>query len=589
LKAWRGKCLVVDLTRGLIKTASLPRRLLESFMGGRGLGVKLVYDLAPRRVDAYHEDNVIVLSTGPLTGTKFYGSHRFAVVSKSPLTGTIFDSSCGGEWGSQLKAAGLDALVIRGRAKALSALIIDEGEARMVNVEHMAGLSTVEAEAQLQRDLGREFRVVCIGPAGENLVRMACIRAGEGHVAGRGGLGAVMGSKRVKAIAVRGSKSLEVHDEEKLRNLCLLAFKRLQSNPITGKALPSLGTSFLLRLINEHRMLPAYNYKQPFFEGSHEISAEIFKSSFYKRRKGCPNCPIACKRLVEVDGVEGSQPEFESLWALGPACGLSSPKELIELTWLCDKLGLDTISTGATIACAMELTELGLLRPGVGWGDSEAMKKLLVDVANRRELGDLLAEGSRRLAERLGKPEVSMNVKGLELPAYDPRGVYGQALAYATSNRGGCHLRAYMVAGEVLGVPVLLDRRDPVGKAELVAFYENFFAAIDSMVVCKFLALELDEEVFAEALKAATGLPFTKASLLEIGERIYNLERLFNVEEGFSRVHDTLPERILCSPDAPPLSDMLKAYYAVRGWSEEGVPSEDKLIELGLPGERVEV
>jgi len=425
--------------------------------------------------------------------------------------------------------------------------------------------------------------VVCIGPAGENMARMACIRAGEDHVAGRGGLGAVMGSKRLKAIAVRGSRRVEVHDEEGLRRLCGLALKRLRSNPITGKALPDMGTPFLMRVVNDHGALPTRNFRESSFDGAEGLSAEALKPML-RGRRGCPGCPIACKKVVEVGGEVGRQPEYESLWALGPMCGVGELSEVVRLAWLCDELGLDTISTGSTIACAMELTEVGVAEVGVRWGDAEGARRLIEDIAYGRGWGSRLAEGSMRLASALGRPELSMSVKGLELPGYDPRSMYGQALAYATSNRGGCHLRAYMVASEILGVPVLLDRLSPLGKADLVALYEDLSAAVDSLVVCKFLLLELDEDVLAEALRAATGLPYTRAELLKAGERVCCLERLFNVEEGLSASSDQLPPRLR----PPHMDDMLREYYAVRGWPD-GKPSPSKLAELELPGGRLEL
>ncbi|RLF12296.1 MAG: aldehyde ferredoxin oxidoreductase [Thermoprotei archaeon] len=587
IKGWRGRLLVVDLSQRLFKTVELSSRLLKAYIGGRGLGVKIVYDHTPRRVDAYHPDVPLIFAVGPLTATPFYSTARFCVISKSPLTGTLFDSSCGGELGLELKKAGFDALMVKGSSKSLVSLVIDDEDFLIKDAEGLRGYTTKATREALRKDYGEEFKVACIGPAGENMVRMASINSDEGHVAGRGGLGAVMGAKGLKALVVRGSKPLEVADEKGIRELNRLVLKRIKSNPITGKALPGLGTLFLLQVVNEHGMLPSRNFKNTSFDEAYKISAELFKAKLFKRRKGCFNCPIACKRVVNLKGEEHPQPEFETTWALGALCEVASPEALVELNSLCNDLGIDTISMGSTLACAMELSEEGLLDTRVTWGDVEAMKELIADTAHRRGLGRTLAEGSKKMAERLSRPELSMSVKGLELPAYDPRGAYGQALAYATSNRGGCHLRAYMISTELLGVPILLDRLNPIGKAELVAYYENFLAAIDSLIVCKFLSLELDDNIFASALRMATGGLFTRAELIKAGERIWNLERLFNLEEGFTSSHDTLPERILSSPGAPPLQAMLEKYYEVRGWNRAGKPIEAKLEELGLPGERI--
>ena len=578
----------MDLSKSELRLIEVEKGLAAAFIGGRGLGVKVVYDHAPRRASPLHPSTPLVFAVGPLTATCFPSSSRACVVSKSPLTGTIFDSNVGGGLGLALRKTGLDAIIVLGSSKELLALVIDEGEPRLVDASWLKGSSTKDTLNALRKDLGEDFEVACVGPAGENAVRLACICAGRGHVAGRGGLGAVMGGRGLKALAVRGSREVEVADEEGLRRLSLSVARRLRSNPITGKALPNLGTSFLLAVVNEHGMLPSYNYSRLGFEEAYRVSAESY-AVLHGRRRPCPGCFIACKRDLNLDGLEVPQPEFESIWSLGPLCGLADPAKVAELNELCNELGLDSISMGATLACYIELSQRGLVEERVEWGDAEAMRRLIEDAAHRRGAGSKLAEGSRRLAEAVGLPEASVSVKGLELPAYDPRAAYGQALSYATSNRGGCHLRAYLVASELLGVPILLDRLSALGKADLVAHFEDLMAAVDSLIVCKFLALELDDEVFAEALRHATGLAYDRASFMEAGERIWNLERLFNLEEGFDLSHDTLPERVLKDPRAPPLSEMLREYYEARGWTIRGEPRRSKLEKLGLPGDKVKL
>ncbi|RLI06139.1 aldehyde ferredoxin oxidoreductase [Candidatus Bathyarchaeota archaeon] len=578
LHGWTGKCLTVDLSKKVFKKTSLEREILLQYMGGRGLGVRLLWELVDPKTDPYTPENLLVLATGPLTATQIPTTGRISIIGKSPLTNGVFYSSCGGFFGVSLKQAGFDVLVIRGKSERPVYLYVDNDFVEIRDVSHLWGKTTKDTLKILEKDLGKDFEVVCIGPAGENLVRYACIACGPNNFAGRGGLGAVMGSKNLKAIAVRGTYKPKIAKEKSLNNLLEKCRIRIRWNPILDKALSYYGTSALVNLINEHRILPTKNFQQGWFEHAEKISGETLKETIFVEKRSCYNCPIACKRKTKVNDVMGEGPEFETIGSLGSMLLIDDIKTVAEINYLCNEFGLDTISTGGTIACAMELSEKGLLEEKINWGDVEKVKELVIKTVYKKGLGKLLAEGSRFLAKKYGCEEVSMQVKGLELPMYDPRGVLGQALAYATSNRGGCHLNAYMIGVEILGYPYLMDRFSPVNKPSIVVYMQNLAAAIDSMVLCKFLGFEFDEETFANFLSYVTGENFSQESVISIGERIWNLERLFNFKAGLNGKTDNLPKRFQI-----PLQKMLEEYYLVRKWTVDGFPTPDKLKSLGLP------
>ncbi len=581
MKGWMGSLLEVDLESKSTKTIELSREVLLKYVGGRGLGVYYMNAKIDPKVNPLSKENPIIFATGPLTGTIAPSSSRCTAISKSPLTKTIFDSNAGGNFGNAIKQAGLDAIVVKGRSSRPVILIIDDGEVSIESGDGYWGMKTSETIKALKKDYGREFEIACIGPAGENGIYFANIRCSHENFFGRGGLGAVMGSKNLKAIIVRGNRKVEVHDQEELIKLMRKCIDRLKINPLTGKALPRFGTRFLTKIINNSNALPALNFKLRSWNKANELSGEVFRQ-YIISRSSCPGCPIACKNTTKINGVEVHGPEYESVWALGVNCGLSSLKHLAEAIRLCDELGLDTISMGGAIACLMEMSERGVIEEKIEWGSGEAIIKLIKCTVQRKGLGKLLSLGSARMAEKLGRKELSMTVKRLELPAYDPRELFGMALAYATSNRGGCHLRAYMTSMEVLGLPILIDKKTIIGKAELVAVNQNFLAIVDSLITCKFAALELDDEILSHILSSVTGIKFDRGMLMKIGERIWNLERMFNLKAGISPEEDTLPSRLL---KEVPLKEMLEAYYQIRGWDRNGIPLKSKLEELQLLGE----
>ena len=567
----------MNLSTNTLKILDIDRSTLFSFMGGRGLGVKLLWDSVSPQTEAFAEENILVFAVGPLTSTLIPTTGRFSVVSKSPLTKGIFYSSCGGFFGFKLKNAGFDCILVRGKSQKPVYLYIDNGSFELRDASYLWGKTTKETFKILEKDLGKDFSFVCIGPAGENLVRYACIMGGYGNAAGRGGLGAVMGSKMLKAIAVKGEGKPKIADEKGLVKALKNFRARISWNPILDKALAYYGTSALVNLINEHRIFPTKNFQLSRFENAEKISGESLREKIFVKRKSCYNCPVGCKRVTKTSKDDGEGPEFETLGAFGSMLLIDDIEAVAEINYLCNSLGLDTISTGGTIACAIELSEKGLLDEKIRWGDVERVKRLIMEIAYKKGLGRWLAEGSKIFSEKFGYVEAAMQVKGLELPMYHPDGVLGQALAYATSNRGGCHLNAYLISVEVLGYPYLMDRFSPVNKPSIVAYMQNFAVVMDSMVVCKFLGFEFDEETFANLLTLVTGKTFTQESLITIGERIWNLERMFNFKAGLGGETDKLPSRFKV-----PLQPMLEEYYRVRGWKPNGFPTQDKLKSLGL-------
>ncbi len=589
MKGWNGRILDIDLSSGHIESRPLDHEMARMFLGGRGLGARLLWDLVGPDVEPLSPQNVLIFATGPLTATGIQTSNRFTVTTKSPLTGTILDANSGGWWGRQFKRTGYDALIVRGRAPEPVYIEISRESVATRKAAHLWGKTVSETSDTLGQNRNKR-NVLCIGPAGENLVRIAAIMNDKERSLARGGPGAVMGSKNLKAIVVEGDARNQPADRELFRFVLYEATKLLKASPLTSQALPQFGTAVIMNVINTIGALPTRNFQDAHFEGAERISGEYIAETILEGNQACWACPISCTRLTRTKNGAGEGPEYETAWAFGAQCGIDDIEVVAEANYLCNDLGLDTISTGSTIGCAMEMSERGIIRSDLRFGRAEMLLDVIRDIAYRRGLGDELAEGSYRFAEKYGVPELSMTAKKLELPAYDPRAMQGQGLLYATSNRGGCHMRGNMLGPEVLGIPRLIDRLAYQGKAGIVARHQDSAAAIDSLVLCKFAHLALSEEFFARFLTAVTGEPFATDDLWKIGERIWNLERLYNLREGFTRADDTLPSRLLREPiptgpsagHVVHLEPMLDEYYAFRGWDKEGVPTREKLEELGL-------
>ncbi len=562
MHAWHGKMLIVDLSTRRVRTEDIPESTLRTWFGGRGLGVHLMKDFIT--LDPFDERMPLIFSVGPLCGTAAPTSSRMSVVSRSPLTGTIFDSSVGGKFPLKLKQAGFDAVMITGKAGDPVYLEISEGRALVKEASWLWGQGCIEVNRQLQGD----GEVASIGPAGERLVKMANIMVGGANSVGRGGMGALMGAKNLKAIVVDGSKRPTVADQALFKKAYDDVMRLLRASPVVmGElGLTEYGTSALVDIVDQRRMAPTENFRKTWYSQAHLYSGPSLKKAFGFKKEGCAVCPIQCKKLTTCGKPI---PEYETLSHFGALNANPDAESIIRANILCNNMGLDTISTAATIAAYGEARGEFLI--------SEDILDMVRKIAYREGEGDKLAEGSKRYCESIGKPGFSMSVKGLEMPAYDPRGSYGMALAYVTSNRGACHLRAYPISQEILRKPVATDRFSFDGKARLIKISEDTNAIVDSLSVCKFAFLGASIEEYAQLLAGATGVPYTGQGLMKAGEEIIALERKFNAQNGFTGQDDFLPERFFAEEgssgegiDVPAIDrkrfqEELERYYRIRG------------------------
>ena len=595
---WTGNVLRVNLADGSFRREALREDLARDYLGARGLGTRYFVDEVDPMVDPLAPENKLFFVVGPLTGTLATSAGRFNVVAKSPLTGTIGASNSGGYWGPELKFAGWDMVVLEGKSPKPVYLYLYNDKAELRDASALWGKDTHEATDLLLGETDPEAKVACIGPAGENLVLLANIINDKHRAPGRGGMGAVMGSKNVKALVVRGTKGVRVADKEAFLDAVKQARAKLAAHPVTSGGLPLYGTNVLVNILNQSGGLPTRNFQTGVFEGADRIGGETQRDTRLHRNKGCFGCTVACGRVsfaADPYAHEGEGPEYESTWSFGADCGVDDIDAIAVANYRCNELGLDTISLGSTLACAMELYERGYLdRQTAGhdlrFGNARAMVDLVEDAGYRRGFGELLGQGSWRLASHFGHPELSMTVKKQEMPAYDPRAIQGIGLNYATSNRGGCHVRGYLISPEILGVPQKLDPQSIEEKPAWDKVFQDLTAAVDSAGLCLFITFGIGGEEVAAQLAAATGVPYTAEDVLKVGERIWNLERLFNLKAGFSAADDTLPPRLLGDPmpEGPHkgrvsrVPEMLPRYYEARGWDARGVPTPEKLAELGL-------
>lgn len=591
MNGWMGKLLRINLTDKTVKEESIDPEIWKRFLGGRGFGAWVLYHEVDNKIGALDPRNLLIFATGPLTGTTAATPGRFSVTTKSPLTGTITDANSGGKWGVYFKKCGYDALIVTGKSDKPVYITIFDDRVEIKDGAQLWGKDVHQTTDFLEDLAGKGTSVLCIGPAGENQVLISAIMNDKDRALARGGVGAVMGSKNLKAIVVKGTKKIEIADAERMKFVTYEANKLVRAHPITSKGLPEFGTSVLVNIMNEAGIFPTRNYQDSQFEGADKISGESITDQILVKKAGCWGCIIQCARKTRTSHEEGEGPEYESDWALGANCGIDDLEAITEANYLCNKLGLDTISAGGTIACAMELNQHGIVDTGIHFGEAHKLKDMLQKIAYREGLGDEMALGSKRFAAKYGAEQYAMHVKGQELAAYDPRGAQGQGLAYAISNRGGCHLRGGFVIGpEILGSPRMIDRFAAIGKAGQAVRHMDLGAAIDSMVVCRFATYAANEYVWARLLAAVIGEPFQPDEVILTGERIVNLERLYNLREGFTRKDDTLPKRLLEEPvkSGPAkgrivnLEPMLDEYYQFRGWDQNGVPRARKLAQLGL-------
>jgi len=625
---YMGKILLVDLGSAQTEVRDFTSDEQKKYLGNKILGAKLLHELVPAGADPLGPENVLVISTGPLTGSGAPTSARFNATTKSPLTGAIGASNCGGDFGIQLKRCGYDALVLTGQASHPVSVHLRDDEVLVEDASSLWGQDTEQTTAAAAKGAG----CLAIGPAGENLVRFACIMSGD-RALGRCGLGAVMGAKKVKLVTAKGSNALPIHNQKAFRAHVKKWTKQLRAHPITGDVLPRLGTANLVRRTNASNTLPTRNFKRGHFEHAEAVSGEEMAATRLVKNCGCKACPIHCGRLVEHGGKRIKGPEFETIGTLGPNLENADLDAIIEWNRQLDLLGMDTISMGITLGFAMELTENGLLDSDLDFGRTDNISALIEDTAYRRGLGDEIAEGTRELARRYGGGDYAMHSKGLEYAAYEPRGAVGQGLGYATANRGGCHLDAgYVIFFEAVG-DLTIDPLTTTGKAALNVLQQNLFEAISAGGSCIFTTysvlpgfagklggfsavkaifnqiikgsrflLRHQNEVLplagrmhvpliphSRAIELLTGFSMPFGTFMKIGERGFNLERMFNLREGFSSEDDTIAERLRFvrqRSDEPRskvlLEKMLPEYYRIRGWQSDGVPSPAKLRALHL-------
>lgn len=595
---YRFKRARINLTNGNIEHETFELDEAKKFIGGRGLATKWLYDEGVATVDPLSEDNKLVFINGPLTGSQSPTAGRYMIVTKAPLNGLIASANSGGTWGARLKYAGYDALIVEGKADHPVYLYIDEDTIEIKDAAEYWGTTSIACDDALKEKYGKDVSVLNIGPAGEKQALLGCVMNDADRAAGRGGVGAVMGSKNLKAIVVRGkTKDLGHYDKAQMTEAFKAAMAKIKENEVTSTGLPTYGTAILVNVINGVGALPTKNWQESYHEQADDISGEsLVAADYYISNAYCHKCPIGCGRLVKYEGREIGGPEYEPLWAYGSDLGVNDLEAITEANHYCNEYGLDAIGAPTTIAAAMELYQRGIITDEdcdgapLKWGDSAAMVEWTKRMGNpESDLAKLMADGSYALCEHYGVPEYSMSSKKQELPAYDGRAIQGIGLNYATSNRGGCHVRGYTISPEILGIPAAYDRTDTAGKAELVKVFQDLTAVIDSLGLCLFTSFALGAPEYTALYNAATGADMTVEEMMEAGERIYNIERMFNLAAGMDPASDTLPKRLLEEPitNGPSkgmvsrLDEMLPEYYELRGW-ENAFPTQETIARLGL-------
>ncbi len=610
----------VDLSSGSIDYQSIDEEDARKYIGARGLGVKYVFEQGPD-VDPFGPDNLLAVMTGPLTGTQVTMSGRVAVITKSPLTNTVTDSHHGGWSGARLKWAGFDGLLFEGKADEPVYAYVEDGKVELRDASHLWGKGVHETRDTLGEEVdgsyGKNLSIMATGPAGENLIRYACIMNEHDRASGRGGTGAVMGSKNLKAIVIKSSTKMpKPADPETFKQGHQQALKLILESEVTGPnegGLSVYGTNVLMNISEELDALPTANSRFTSTRSERElepdepnidaenVSGEYVREHILVDEPTCHSCPVACKKEVEVNVMHKGEEmnvrmesfEYEPAWSLGPNAMNDDAAKTAVMMDRCNDMAMDSIETGNVLSMAMEATDEGLIDEGIDWGDADRMIEIIEEIALREnDLADTLAEGTSRAAESFGDPDIAMTVKSQAIPAYDPRGMKGMAIGYATSNRGACHLRGYTPAAEVLGIPEKVDPQEWEGKGELVALFQDLHAISDSFDICKFNAFAEGIEEYVLQYNGMTGLDVTEDDLMQAGERIWNLERYYNNLVGFDGDDDSLPKRFIDSDKAIPgqggsegqlaeLDEMKEEYYEIRGWVD-GVVPEEKLEELEI-------
>ena len=609
LSGYAGKIGWVDLNRTTTRIEALDENIARKFLGGKALGAYLLYSHLKPKIDPYDPANMLIFITGPLTGTPFPAASRSAVITRSPMTGTILDSYAGGFFGPHLKRAGFDILIITGKAKSPAYVLVEEGKIKIEEAEQLWGLFTSDTKTRLQdkhqTEKGERISVAAIGPAGEKIVRFSNI-VNNGRCYGRGGAGAVMGAKNLKAVVLKGNQNVRIRDEAGFKAVVDRCRQKIAAHALVGKEgiFPKVGTMMTLDLTQESGTLPTRNWQENTSEHATGINADAFVKHII-RPQTCYACPIGCSRKTTAIAYDktyvAAGPEYETMYSFGSNCDIKEPEVVIAADKICTDYGLDTISCGVVIGFAMECFEKGLISSkdtgeiDLTFGSGGALLACLHLIGRREGIGQILSEGVKRASEQIeGSSDFAMHVKGLELPGYDPRGMKGQALTYAVADRGGCHLRSSTLKTELIGIPRPYDRYTYDEKAEMVRELQLNNATYNCLIACLFGTFALSMEDYAEALSSVVDWPVTAEELRIMGERALNLARLFNGREGFSRQDDTLPTRLFRQAankgpskgevvDRDAFERMLDEYYHCMGWDRRtGQPTNEKLRELGL-------
>jgi aldehyde:ferredoxin oxidoreductase len=607
---WHGRNLRVNLTSGTIHEETFSEEVARHYFGARGLAIKTLLEGMDPKADPLSPANILVMATGPMTSTPAPTGNRYLAIAKSPLTGALAYSNSGGVFPTMMKRSGYDLFIFEGKAEKPVYLFVDERKAELRDASHLWGQDTHATDDQIRAETSDDASIACIGPAGENLALVAAILNDKHRAAARSGIGAVMGSKNLKAVAVRGDLKPALYDEAALRKVVLEANRQLGADIKKGATMRIYGTSYVPDITNEAGIFPTLNFQYGQFEGTHKINGPTLKEHFLIRHSGCYACPLACARLTEVKAEvwgekyagKGEGPEYETIGSLGSACGIDNMAAITKANYLCNELGLDTISTGLTIACAMEMYTKGILteaeigRP-LPFGDADGMIAMLKAAAHRQGFGDLVADGSWRLANRYGHPEMSITAKKQEFPSYDARGLKGMGLLYATSNKGASHMAGDTAYTELFGVGKKTDGLTYEGKADLVKHFQDLFTLIDTAGMCVFVSIRYTLDTasgyiptrLTDMINYATGSQYTPETILEAAERIYVLERLFLTKAGFTRAEDTLASRMSEPMPAGPIAGevfeldrLLDDYYVARGWDSNGIPTRQRLEKLGI-------
>ena len=605
---WHLKILRVNLTTRKVTTEDVDPKIARDYLGGRGWAIHYMYKEMDPAVDPLSPENMLIFATGPLTATPAPTGNRYMVVTKSPLTGALAHSNSGGEFPTWMKRTGFDLFIFEGKASEPVYVLVNEDQVEVRSVAHLWGKDVHETTDILKAEISDEARVACIGPAGENLALMAAIMNDKHRAAARSGVGAVMGSKNLKAVVAMGNKNPPLHDPEAMRSISVETSKNVGADVKKGSNMRIYGTSYVPQVTNTLGILPTRNFLQGTFEHVHNVDGDALKNQYLIRHTPCYRCPLSCGRLTEVpDGPykgKGEGPEYETISSLGTGCGVSNLAALVKANYLCNEYGMDTITTGMTIAVAMEMYEKGYISEDVvgmplKFGDHDAMIEMIKLMAYNKGFGRDLAMGSYRLAEKYNHPELAVTTRKQEFPGYDPRGSQGMGLLYATSNKGASHMEGDVAYEEVFGVPVKENPLTTEGKPELVKHFEDSFALMDSSGVCVFVGIRymfnkdrmILPKILSEMMNLATGAGYTSEEAMQAADRVYTLERMFLIKAGSGPEWDVLPYRMLNEPlpDGPAkgrvveLDKMLPEFYEKRGWDEKGYPTQKKLMELGLP------